>query len=131
MNTQPAIRILAGDFERLSRLADAAPGMSEAAAAFLRHELDRAAIAPDTERDTVQMGSRVRFRDHGGRIHDVRLVYPAQSDPQRGFVSVLTPVGSALLGLRTGATMQWPDRDGRPKQLTVLSVHPATEEVLS
>ena len=130
MMAQPPIRILAGDFDRLARLADTAPGMTEETASFLRHELDRAAIVPDAAGESVQMGSRVRFCDQsGGRVHDVRLVYPGQSDPARGHISVLTPVGSALLGLETGATMQWRDRGGQTKELTVLSVHP--EEALA
>jgi regulator of nucleoside diphosphate kinase len=121
--TMPAIRILAADYDRLAELAESVPD------SFLRRELDRAAIVSDAADDSVQMGSRVCFRDHdGGRIHDVRLVYPAQSDPARGRISILTPVGSALLGLPTGARMQWRDRGGRTKELTVLSVQPASLE---
>ena len=127
MTVQPLIRIVADDFDRLSRLAETARGAE--AAAFLRRELDRAAIVPEAQEGSVQMGSRVRFRDHdGGRVHEVRLVYPGQSDPERGCISVLTPVGSALLGLSAGATMQWQDRAGRTKELTVLSVHPSALE---
>ena len=116
--TIPAIRILAADYDRLAQLADSRP------ASLLREELARAAIVEDAE-GSVQMGSRVCFRDDaGGRVHDVRLVYPAQSDPARGHISVLTPAGSALLGLETGATMRWRDQSGRVKELTVLSIQP-------
>ena len=125
--TLPQIRILAGDFERLVSLAEAAPETQTAS--FLRRELDRAIIVPDAQDESVQMGSRVSFRDHGrGQVHDVRLVYPAQSDPANGSISVLTPVGSALLGLEAGATMQWQDRGGRTKEMTILSVQPLAPE---
>jgi regulator of nucleoside diphosphate kinase len=129
MTTVPNIRVLEADYDRLASLVESAPGTLEAAASFLRSELDRAAIVTHTMADTVQMGSRVCFRDHSdGRIHDLRLVYPAQSNPGAGCISVLTPVGSALLGLETGATMQWLDRGGRTKELTVLSVEKVAQE---
>lgn len=124
MTTSPNIRILESDYERLAFLAEHAPDRAGSTASFLRGELDRAAIVTDAAGDTVQMGSRVRFRDDtDGRMHDFRLVYPEHSDPSGGSISVLTPVGSALLGLHAGATMQWQDRGGRTKKLTVLSVH--------
>ena len=121
--TIPAIRILAADYDRLAQLADSLP------ASLLREELARAVIV-DAAEGSVQIGSRVCFRDDAaGRVHEVRLVYPGQADPARGHISVLAPAGSALLGLETGATMQWRDRGGQTKELTVLSVHP--EEALA
>ncbi|WP_407649143.1 GreA/GreB family elongation factor [Devosia algicola] len=50
------------------------------------------------------------------------MVYPVQADISRGRVSVLTPVGAALIGLRTGQSITWETRDGRNNVLTVLSV---------
>jgi len=122
--TLPQVKILASDFDRLVALAESASDTMADTASFLRRELERAVIISDTQKPSVQMGSRVSFRDHdGGRARDVRLVYPAQSDPQGGCVSILTPVGSALIGLEPGATMTWRDRSGRIKEMTVLSVH--------
>lgn len=122
MTLQPMIHIRAQDYDRLLHLAEHAPGSMEETAFFLRRELDRAVIVAETAQESVQMGSHVRFRDDGGRIHELRLVYPDESAPANGRISIMTPVGSALIGLETGATMQWQDRNGRTKELTVLEV---------
>jgi regulator of nucleoside diphosphate kinase len=118
--TIPPIHIRAHDYDRLLHLAESAP--LEDTAFFLRRELDRAVIVAEPEQESVQMGSRVRFRDDGGRIHQLRLAYPEESAPAEGSVSIMTPVGSALIGLGAGATMQWQDRNGRTRELTVLEV---------
>ena len=51
-----------------------------------------------------------------------RLVYPGEADIAVGKVSVLSPVGAGLLGLKAGQSIQWPDRDGRLRALRVLKV---------
>ena len=122
MTTPPRIHIAAHDYDRLLHLAESAPESLVDTAFFLRRELDRAVIVAQPAQESVQMGSAVRFRDDGGRIHDLRLVYPDESSPADGRISIMTPVGSALIGLETGATMQWQDRNGRTKELTVLEV---------
>jgi len=120
--TQPAIRILAADYDRLVNLAEGATGMPETAG-FLMQELDRAQLVSNPAIAAVQMGSRVRYRDHASnREQEVQLVYPAEADMSRGRVSVLTPIGAALIGLEEGATIAWRDRSGQEKTLTVLEV---------
>ena len=52
----------------------------------------------------------------------VRLVYPGEADIEKGFVSVLTPVGAALIGLTAGQAIDWTDRDGRTRRLHVIEV---------
>jgi len=52
----------------------------------------------------------------------VQLVYPADADIDAGKVSILTPVGAGLIGLRAGQAIAWPDRDGRARTLRVLGV---------
>jgi len=69
------------------------------------------------------MGSLVRYRDDfTRRIREVRVVYPRDADPAAGRISVLTPVGAALIGLSAGQSMGWRDRRGYVKTLTVLEV---------
>jgi regulator of nucleoside diphosphate kinase len=122
---QNAISVAARDYDRLCGLADGIREAMPTLSAYLQGELDRASIVTDADPASVQMGSRVSFRDLGsGRVHDVRLVYPAESDMPNGRLSVLTPVGSALLGLRAGATAQWSDKAGRTGALTVVAVQP-------
>ncbi len=88
----------------------------------LAEELSRATVVP-CERmpgNIVRMGSRVTYVDEtSGTRREVELVYPEQADPATGRISVLAPVGSALLGLRAGQSIEWPFPDGRLRRLRV------------
>ncbi|HEU4651406.1 MAG TPA: GreA/GreB family elongation factor, partial [Croceibacterium sp.] len=73
--------------------------------------------------DVVTMRSRVRFLDEtSGEEHAVELVYPSAADLELGRVSVLTPVGAALIGLRRGSAIDWPNRMGAFRRLTIIEV---------
>lgn len=94
----------------------------------LMAEVARATVLPTDEMppDVVNIGSAVRYRDEvTGREQSVTLVLPQHVDIDRGRISVLTPVGAALIGLRTGATIGWETREGEGRRLTVLAVAPA------
>src|SRR5690606_11348712 len=119
--TQPAIHILATDYDRLISLAETAASRAPQTANFLQQELDRAQIVSNPGVAAVQMGSRVRYRDHANeREHEVQLVYPAESDTSQGRVSVMTPIGAALIGVEEGASIAFRDHTGVEKTLTVL-----------
>lgn len=92
----------------------------------LLSELERARVVDDDAlpADTVRMGSTVRYRTNGGAEREVVLVYPKDADIGAGRISVLTPVGTALLGLRPQQSITWATRDGRKQVLTVLTVTP-------
>ena len=123
MTVQPAITISTLDYDRLSNLAESASRHAPDVAAFLLEELSRADIAFGAPREAVRMGSRVEFRDdESGTVQSLRLVYPGQADAQQGCISILTPVGAALIGLSPGQSIQWRDRRGTLKKLTVLAV---------
>ena len=125
VEVQNAITVTARDYDRLCDLAERVRVAMPALSAYLQGELDRARIVADADPASVQMGSLVSFHDHGsGRLHDVSLVYPADSDMPNGRLSVLTPVGSALLGLSAGATISCSDNAGRTRELTVVAVQP-------
>ena len=86
---------------------------------------DRAEFcSPETlPADVVTMRSRVTFLDEeSGEQHSVELVYPRAADMEQGRVSVLTPVGAALIGLRRGAAIDWPNRLGTLRRLTIVDV---------
>lgn len=121
----PNITLSTSDHQRLSLLALSGPGSDPDAADDLLHELDRASIVTDASLpgDVVRMGSLVRFRA-GRDERTALLVYPAEADIASGRISVLTPVGAALIGLRTGQSISFRTRDGRPQMLTVLRVLP-------
>ena len=69
------------------------------------------------------LGSQVEFRDEQtGKIQEIILVYPHDADIARRRVSVLTPVGAALLGLSVKQTISFRTRTGERRELTVLKV---------
>jgi regulator of nucleoside diphosphate kinase len=121
----PAIMVTAGDYARLSVLVGAATNRMPAIAAGLADELDRADVLPTGHRPkrTVCMGCEVMFRDDTtGKVRNVILVYPEEADISAGRISVLTPIGTALLGLGEGHSIDWETRDGECRSLTVIEV---------
>jgi regulator of nucleoside diphosphate kinase len=73
--------------------------------------------------DTVTMNSLVLCVDETtGAEHQLQLVYPRDADAAQGKVSVLAPVGAALLGLSAGQAIDWPLPGGRSTRLRVLRV---------
>jgi regulator of nucleoside diphosphate kinase len=126
----PRIMLSVGDHERLSRLARAAMNSVPESAEDLAAELERAhVLASDQLGEVVCMGSHVVFRDDTtGRVRHVTLAYPEQADISKGRVSVLTPIGTALLGLRTGLSIGWQTRSGENRRLTVLEILPPGDD---
>ncbi len=73
--------------------------------------------------DVVTMYSKLRVADPaGGDERSVTLVYPPDADAAQGMISVLSPLGTALLGVRVGEVAQWQGADGKPGALTVLAI---------
>jgi len=120
----PNIVLGAEDHRQLTALAPAGVPHVPDDADWLLHELERASVVPDAAvpADVVRMNSTVLFRTIGGDERSVELVFPEEADIGSGKISVLTPVGSALIGLRTGDSITLLRRDGRKQLLTVLSV---------
>ena len=82
----------------------------------LQSELDRAIVVSSeaVPGDVVTMGSQVRYVDEAtGLRRLVQVVYPAEANASEGKVSVLAPVGAALLGLSAGQAIEWDFPDGR------------------
>jgi regulator of nucleoside diphosphate kinase len=91
----------------------------------LEVELGRAQVLADEDlpRDVATMRARVAFENLDvGRRREVTLVYPDEADLSEGRVSVLSAVGSALLGLAPGQEISWPMPRGRVGRLRVLAV---------
>lgn len=122
--TLPAITLGAADFSRLDQLASIAEYKLPEIAAYLGKELERARVVPTgaVAADVVTMGARALFEDDQGERHDVTLVYPEEADMEKGRLSVLTPVGAALIGLKVGQSIRWRTRADEERTLTVLEV---------
>lgn len=122
---KPRIKMTALDHERLSGLAAAAMDRMPAVASYLSDELDRALVIRNgrASGSFAQMGCLIEYRDEStGKVQAVTLVYPGEADIEQGKVSILTPIGAALIGLSTGQSIDWETRSGSIKRLTVLSV---------
>ena len=110
------IIVTESDFALLHRLAShphLAAALSKAAV------VDSRRVPPDV----VTMNSRVLFEDEStGETRDVTIVFPQQADPSRKFISVLAPVGTALLGLAAGQSIAWRLPNGTTRSLRALKI---------
>lgn len=120
------ILITDADLERLTELLEqGGNGRDAASAELLEQELARAEVvrAQDIPPDVVTMNSTVRFEDERtGEQKQVTLVYPKDAQRGNGNISILAPIGTALLGLSVGQTIEWPLPGGRTKSLRVVEV---------
>ena len=122
---RPPILLCESDADRIADLAVGVQARLPQVSAMLLKEIERARVVKDgaLPANVVGMGSRVRFRDEStGTERTVRLVYPHEADIAASKVSILTPVGAGLIGLREGQSIRWEDRDGHPKVLQVIAV---------
>lgn len=110
------------DHARLSRLLGRTADDSDTA---LTDALEQSILVPAAEvaQDVVTMYTRVRVDDLArGGSHVYTLCYPSDAEPAEGFVSVLSPVGSALLGARVGERVQFTRPDGSRAELALREI---------
>ena len=110
-------------YPRLLALAERARAQAPELADRLIEEIERADLRPASEmpRDVVTLGSEVTFRQDE-RTQIVQIVAPDDADIERRRISVLTPVGAALLGLAVGQRISWEMPDKRGSVLEVVAV---------
>jgi regulator of nucleoside diphosphate kinase len=126
MKGRPDIVVTATDERRLAHLLQTkASELDQTTLELLEDELQRATIV-DSSRippDVVTMNSVVSFEDvDTGERSEVTLVYPSVASGHEGRVSILAPVGSALLGLSVGDSIEWPVPGDRSRRLRVTAV---------
>ena len=122
MTDLPQIHLTQNDLDRLLELVEAYPGKRFEK---LESELVRARVVPREKipRDTVTMNSRVVFEDETtGERREISLVYPGSADIDAGRISVLVPVGTALLGLRVGQSIDWELPSGEKSRYRIVAV---------
>ncbi|WP_327439200.1 nucleoside diphosphate kinase regulator [Pseudomonas donghuensis] len=127
MSTKPSIIVTRLDVQRLERLIDSldekmqdSPGVLA-----LQDELDRAEQVGHEEvpAGVVTMNSRVHCREEAsGKDYHLTLVYPKDANADEGKISILAPIGSALLGLSVGEKIDWPAPGGKTLKLELLAV---------
>ena len=120
----PQIVVSTTDYERLTDLANASLQRLPAVAQELLDEMDRAKVVEPSAvpSDVVRMGSTVTFKADDGQTRTLKLVYPVDESLDEHRISVMTPVGAALIGLGTGQSISWTARDGKHHRLTVEKV---------
>lgn len=122
MENQNNLILTNADFQKLSSLINSD---NSKVAELLEEELGRASVVAEEElpKDVVSMNSKVCFQDlETGKQTIITLVYPHEANIEENKISILAPVGSALIGLRVGQTIQWPIPNGKEKTFKVVSV---------
>lgn len=132
MNHTP-IYISRDDYTKLRLLlATALHSNASAALEKLREELDRAAVIDPAAfpADVVTMDSTVEFEDLGtSEIEKYTITFPENADVERKRISILAPIGTALIGCRVGDIVKW-STPGGIRQLKVRRVEaPAPSSV--
>jgi len=124
---RPSLLLSRLDVERIEELLEQ-PQFRGLDTGALRGELERAEVAEPAAMpgDVITMNSVARVRvddaELGSHERELALVYPRDADGSVHKVSILAPVGSALLGLRTGDSIDWPMPGGRTARLEVLAI---------
>ena len=125
MTTAPAIILSSKDFDRLEALLDSMHGIPLPHKSALLNELARADIMEpqDIPPSIVTMNSTVEFSiDGAAQDFRLTLVYPDETEDNPACISVLAPVGSALLGLAMGDTIEWPRPGGGLIQVRIKNI---------
>lgn len=119
MKTPPSIIISIEDFQKIKSIITFNESRNTD---LLAEELDRAnlVMADYLPTDVVSMNSKVKFADlETDKEQTVVLVYPEEANISENKISILSPIGSALIGLRIGQTIEWPLAEGRVKRIQV------------
>lgn len=127
---RPPIHMIDTEAEALADLAFAAKDRLPQVSELLLDEIARATThaAKRIPRNVVTMRATVRFIDQAsGKDYSYQLVYPGEADISAGRISILTPVGAGLIGLREGQSILWPDREGNERALEIVAVSQAAD----
>lgn len=122
---KPRITICQTDHDRLSNLAAVLENRNPEIAEGLSTELDRARIVSDSKlgSSVVRMGSTLTYVVDGSQGKTVTLVYPGDANLENGRISITTPVGVALIGLKAGQSINYAARNGQIHDLSVVEVN--------
>jgi regulator of nucleoside diphosphate kinase len=122
---RPQIHLLASESDLVASLALRTEDRNPVVAAMLLEEIERAELhdASTLPEDAVRLGSQVDFvDDKTSQLRKVRIVLPGEANIAEGRISILTPMGAALYGLRAGSSIDWPDLDGNKRRINIIRV---------
>ena len=124
LHPQNQLTVSDADHDRLTGLARASLDRTPETAEELLSEMDRAVVteAAAMPAGVVQMGSTMTIRCENGNTQRITLVYPGDADITENRISVLTPMGTALIGATVGQAVCWSSRGGRELSVTVEAV---------
>lgn len=126
---RPPIHMIDTEADTLTDLAMGAEERLPQVSELLFREIARATTHPADRipHNVVTMHATVQFVDEAsGREYSYQLVYPGEADISAARISVLTPVGAGLIGLREGQSILWPDREGHERELKIVAVSQAS-----
>ncbi len=123
---KPQITVCESDYDRLTTLAEAAEHSRPEIAEFLLGEMNRAVVVADEAlpAQVVRMHAEARIRTETGAERTLHLVYPAEANVSEHRISILSPIGAALIGLQEGQSIEWTGANGGTHRLSVLTVRP-------
>ena len=113
------------DHQRLQSTLQSAGGRTSPATEALEAELSRAVVVPSERVPDTVITMRSRFVYEDEATHEARvitLVYPTEANPKKDKVSVLSPLGTALLGLSVGQTIDWEVRKNCTKRYGIVEL---------
>jgi len=122
---RPPIHMIEDEADAITSLAMSVEDRLPQVAELLLDEIGRAKTYTKAKIpvDVVTMNATVEFVDEAsGADRTVEIVYPRDADISAGKISILTPIGAGLIGLRAGQSILWPDRDGKERWLRIISV---------
>lgn len=124
MSNFPAITVSGLDYDRLMSLLDSVANQNLPSAEALEMELDRAeVIDPDKmPANIITMNSTAIVSDNSGNKRRLTLVYPRDANFEEGKISILAPVGVAILGLSVGQSIDWALPNGENIKLKVIAI---------
>ncbi len=113
------------DHARLTKLMAQTQRIASPASQAMQDLLENSDIveAPTVPATVVTMYTQVLVRDTGGgEPHKITLCYPEDAEPANGFISVLSPIGTSLLGLAVGETARWRLPGGEERSAVIESM---------
>lgn len=120
----PNVVITKKDADRIDLLLESLSGQTFPGKSQLQAELARATVvdSEDVPPNVVTMNSTVVFKTSEGKEFSLKLVYPRDSDGSAEKLSILAPVGSAILGLKEGDSISWPIHGGTSVEVQIIRV---------